>query len=111
MERNMRWIEYLIYFFLFIIPWQTRLILRHGVLNNGNWEYGIVGIYGTEILLWIIVLLFGSRSSSSTVCQFLFFAADSSPRLQKRNWHTAFFVIFSIFIASAVFILLASDRL
>lgn len=53
----MRWLEYLIYLFLFILPWQTRLILRPGVINGGNWEYGIVGIYGTEILLWMIVLL------------------------------------------------------
>ncbi|MBI5731824.1 MAG: O-antigen ligase family protein, partial [Candidatus Magasanikbacteria bacterium] len=43
--------------FLFLLPWQTRLILRPGVLGNGNWEYGIIGIYGTEILLWLAVLI------------------------------------------------------
>ena len=54
----MRRIEYLIYLFLFLLPWQTRLILRHGVLNNGNWEYGIVGVYGTELILWFLMLVY-----------------------------------------------------
>ncbi|MCX6779311.1 MAG: O-antigen ligase family protein [Candidatus Magasanikbacteria bacterium] len=51
-------IRVLIYLLIFLIPWQTRLILRSGVLNGGNWEYGIVGVYATEILLWLILLFF-----------------------------------------------------
>lgn len=49
-----KFVAYLIYLFLFLLPWQTRLILRSGVINEGNWEYGIIGVFGTEILLWII---------------------------------------------------------
>lgn len=70
----MRRIEYLIYFFLFLLPWQARLILRPGILNGGNWEYGIVGIYGTEVLLWLIifllVLMAGRHSRENTLSNF-----------------------------------------
>ncbi len=45
--------------FLFLLSWQTRLILRPGILNGGNWEYGILGVYGTEMLLWLIVIIWG----------------------------------------------------
>ena len=45
--------RYFVYLLLFLLPWQTRLILRPG---NG-WEYKTVGIFGTEILLWLILLL------------------------------------------------------
>jgi O-antigen ligase len=50
-------IEWGIYLFIFLLPWQTRLIFREGYLN-GYWEYGTASIYGTEILLWAIFLLF-----------------------------------------------------
>jgi O-antigen ligase len=46
-------IEYGLYLFIFLLPWQTRLILREGNLN-GYWEYGTFSIYATEILLWAI---------------------------------------------------------
>ena len=49
-------IEYGIYLFVFLLPWQTRLILEEGNLN-GYWEYGTKSIYTTEILLWAIFLL------------------------------------------------------
>jgi len=49
-------IEYGIYLFIFLLPWQTRLILRERNLN-GYWEYGTISIYATEILLGLIFLL------------------------------------------------------
>jgi O-antigen ligase len=49
-------IEYGLCLFIFLLPWQTRLILREGNLN-GYWEYGTFSIYATEILLWVIFLL------------------------------------------------------
>jgi O-antigen ligase len=47
--------------FLFFLPWQTRYIWQEGQLNGGHWEYGALSIYGTEILVWIIILLFFLR--------------------------------------------------
>jgi O-antigen ligase len=49
-------IEYGLYLFTFLLPWQTRLILAEGNLN-GVWEYGTISIYATEILLWVIFTL------------------------------------------------------
>jgi len=52
-----RIISLLVYVFVFILPWQTRLILDRGILNGGSWEYGTVGLYATELLLWVILLI------------------------------------------------------
>src|SRR3989339_319477 len=49
-------IEWGIYLFVFLLPWQTRLILKEGDLN-GYWEYGTASVYGTEILLYFLFLL------------------------------------------------------
>jgi len=49
-------IEWALYLFIFILPWQTRLILVEGNLN-GVWEHGTISIYATEILLWAIFIL------------------------------------------------------
>lgn len=56
MKKLEKIIEYGIYLFVFLLPWQTRLIFHEGNLN-GYWEYGTFSIYATEILLWMIFLL------------------------------------------------------
>jgi O-antigen ligase len=56
MKKIEKVIEYGIYLFVFLLPWQTRLVLAEGNLN-GYWEYGTFSIYATEILLWAIFLL------------------------------------------------------
>jgi O-antigen ligase len=50
-------IEYLFYLFIFLLPWQARLIFDSTMLNNGFWEYGTRSLYVTEILLGVIFLL------------------------------------------------------
>lgn len=50
--------NYLLWIFLFLLPWQTRWIWHLGQLNGGAWEYGTFSLYGTEILLWLVVILF-----------------------------------------------------
>ena len=49
-------IEWGVYLFIFLLPWQTRLILKEGDLD-GYWEYGTVSVYGTGILLCFLFLL------------------------------------------------------
>lgn len=44
--------------FLFVLPWQTIWIFRPAFINGIKWEYGTLGFYGTEILLWVIVCVF-----------------------------------------------------
>lgn len=49
----------LVVLFLFLLPWQTRWIFSEGSLPgvSGVWEYGTLGVYVTEVVLWIALLL------------------------------------------------------
>ncbi|NUM25646.1 MAG: O-antigen ligase family protein [Candidatus Buchananbacteria bacterium] len=60
MARLTKTIEYLFYLFIFLLPWQTRLIWRDASLNGFTWEYGRFSLYGTEILLWVILFLYAA---------------------------------------------------
>ncbi|MFH1523003.1 MAG: O-antigen ligase family protein [Patescibacteria group bacterium] len=51
-------IEYGLYLLAFLLPWQTRWIIKGGEINNSFWEYGTISLYGTDILLIIVILLF-----------------------------------------------------
>ncbi len=50
-------IKYGFYLFVFLLPWQTRWIFKDASLNGGVWEYGRMSLYGTEILLIILLSL------------------------------------------------------
>jgi hypothetical protein len=50
-------LEYGLYLFVFLLPWQTKLILRPGMLAGGDWEYGTISLYGTDILLIVLLIL------------------------------------------------------
>lgn len=39
-------------FLSFVLPWQARFTLRQITWSDGVWEYGTLGIYATEIVLW-----------------------------------------------------------
>lgn len=62
-------IEYIFYSLVFLLPWQTRWIYYYGKLNGGQWEYGTLSLFGTEIVLWTIFLLslFVSKRRSAGV--------------------------------------------
>ncbi|PIR03141.1 MAG: hypothetical protein COV60_01920 [Candidatus Magasanikbacteria bacterium CG11_big_fil_rev_8_21_14_0_20_43_7] len=51
-------IQYLTFLFLFLLPWQTILLLQERFVNGAKWEYGTLGVFATEVLGWMIVLLF-----------------------------------------------------
>jgi len=46
-----------IYLWVFLLPWQTRLIVSPGTLNGDSWEYGTISLYGLDILLFILIIL------------------------------------------------------
>ncbi len=52
-------IRFGLYAFIFLLPWQTRLIWQDAFLNGFVWEYGRFSLYGTELLLWVTMLLYG----------------------------------------------------
>jgi len=51
-------LEWGTYLLVFLLPWQTRLIYKFGQLNGGYWEYGSNSLYATEIILWLLAVLF-----------------------------------------------------
>lgn len=50
-------IEYLIYIFIFFLPWQIRWIYQPAYYKNQYWEYQSQSVYATEILFGFILLL------------------------------------------------------
>lgn len=52
-----RLINYGLCLFVFLLPWQTRWIFKDAYLKGGVWEYGRFSLYGTEILLLILLIL------------------------------------------------------
>jgi len=58
MNKLEKTIKILLGFLLFLLPWQTIWIYQEKFLNGAKWEYGTLGLYATEILLWLCALLF-----------------------------------------------------
>ena len=51
--------QQLLILFLFLLPWQTRLILDYGQLGNFSdpWQWGAISVYVTDILLFAIIAI------------------------------------------------------
>ena len=49
--------EYLLYFFVFLLPWQTRYIFACLTLGEKEFEYGKLSIYLSEIIEAILPVL------------------------------------------------------
>jgi len=59
--------KYIAAAFLFLLPWQTRLIISSGSLNGEYWEYGTISLYAIDILLIVLIAfcLFGAKPLSN----------------------------------------------
>ena len=51
-------LSYLLALFAFLLPWQTIWIYREPVINGFKWEFGTLGYYATEGLLWLCIFSF-----------------------------------------------------
>ncbi len=79
--------EYVLYVFVFLLPWQTRYIFNYLKLGNEYYEYGKLSIYLSEIVLVVLFLVFvinwiingisKSRVRKSFTFSFLFLVAVS----------------------------------
>ncbi|MFA4818357.1 MAG: O-antigen ligase family protein [Patescibacteria group bacterium] len=49
--------EYGFYLLVFILPWQTRWIIRDPLIGGEVWEYGRVSLYGWDIVLIVLLLI------------------------------------------------------
>ncbi len=50
-------IEYFLYLLIFLLPLQTRWIIKYEKLSGENWEYGIISLYLVDILLIVLITL------------------------------------------------------
>jgi hypothetical protein len=48
--------------FVFLLPVQTVLLLREPFVDGAKWQYGTIGLYGTDVLLVIVCALYLSAS-------------------------------------------------
>ena len=49
---------YLVYTILFLLPWQTRWIIKEGMINKGSREYGTYSLYIIDILIILTFVVF-----------------------------------------------------
>lgn len=49
--------NYLLWLWVFLIPWQTRWIIVDPVLEGSAWEYGRLSLYGGDILFAILIVI------------------------------------------------------
>lgn len=49
-------LEYLLYLFVFLLPWQARWIFRDFLIEGDIFEYGRMSLYGFDILLGVMVI-------------------------------------------------------
>ncbi len=111
----------LLLLFLFLLPWQTRYIWQYGELNKGFWEYGTSSLYGTEILLWMIILLFffhhfvnksfwtrlkEKRNQTILILMLFLMSVFFSTMLSKNFW-VSYNYIFKLLEAMALMVVLA----
>lgn len=113
--------DYLLLAFLFLLPWQTRSIWQYGELNNGYWEYGTFSLYGTEILLWIILLLFffqhflrkdfwiklKEKKNRASLILVLFLLSFALSALLSKNFWVSYNHVFKLLEAMAFMVVLA----
>ncbi|MAF24511.1 hypothetical protein CL634_02905 [bacterium] len=50
-------LEFGILAYIFLLPWQARWIWQEASINGEVWEYGRYSLYATEILLWLLIIV------------------------------------------------------
>ncbi len=54
--------RYGFYLFLFLLPFQTVLLLREPFIGGVKWEYGVIGVYLVDIILIsVLIIVFARR--------------------------------------------------
>ncbi len=98
-------IQALLLLFLFLLPWQTRWIYESRFLNGGFWEYGSSSLYATEILLWLIIVLFGvERLGNREVWKNIF--SEERYKQNKKLLHC--YIVTLLFLGLSILLSLSS---
>jgi O-antigen ligase len=88
--------EYAFYLLIFILPWQTRWIIKEGTINGGYSEYGTYSLYASDILLVLLFFL-----------SLFIIKRGEEPKKIERHWIAIALLEFSAFVS----IFVAPDRL
>lgn len=78
--------RYLVYAFLFLLPWQTRWIIQQGEINNASWEYGTISLYAIDLVSLLLLIVF------------LFLYHKKKPERKISKPTHRLFLIFSIYL-------------
>ncbi|MBI5729130.1 MAG: O-antigen ligase family protein [Candidatus Magasanikbacteria bacterium] len=84
-----RVIYFLLLLFLFLLPWQARVVYAPAFINGQFWEYGSGSWYATEAFLWVIILL----SALDRFRQKSFWALVTSREHFQQHWPQLFFLV------------------
>jgi len=98
MKKLKKIVEFGFYLFIFLLPWQTRLIWHDAFLNRFVWEYGRFSLYGTEILLWLILFLYAAwlwQDGRIRKINFTFWRSRLKDQAVLAYWLIIFFVLVS----------------
>lgn len=96
MFRLNKLIEYTLYLFVFLLPFQTRFFIEKGSINGGYSEYGTIGLYIFDIVLVALLSLFLIQQSKKIKM------VDSPPKISFLWWLIAgldLTIFISIFVA------------
>ncbi|MFH1457179.1 MAG: O-antigen ligase family protein [Patescibacteria group bacterium] len=93
-------IKYLLYLFIFLLPWQTRWIIFDPRINNQVWEYGRISLYSFDIIFFIIFFLFLIK----------FFAGKRKEKIEKINWKLVIIFI-TLFLYYFISFVVADNKL
>ncbi len=95
-----------LYFFIFCIPWQTRLIWEEFTLNNVVLEFTRSSLFGWQIVLWFVlithgILLLKNRRQKISI--------DEVKRKVKQPHHLAYFLLLITTVVSALSVIWSID--
>jgi len=115
-------IEYLLYIFVFLIPWQTRYIYNSLTLKGEVWEYGKLSFYLSELVLFLLIIFFlifisrlvkkdselkqKSKSSLATKIIFLFLLVVLISFLGALNQRLYFYGLIKLIEAIVLYLLI-----
>lgn len=98
MKKLDRLIEWVLYLFIFLLPWQTRLIIKEGFLNGGHWEWGTISFYALDFIFCLLFLLF---------CFKIIFEREQG---KYRLPHKMFFLVALLLVYSLIGIFMAENK-
>lgn len=100
MEKIEKLKEYAFYLFVFLLPWQTRLILKEGSAGKGYSEYNTMSLYATDIVLLVLLAVFA--------CDYYFRSRRLARSRPKVDW--TWFLIAGLEFFIFLSILFSSDK-